>query len=106
LYHACAVAWVLARVGLDHATSAEVRAEVCPTRIVGASATERWLAPCRWIEARRTGHLFARLGRPSATASRRQIAERTAMQLIALSASKAVGTPAPHAAWHGAPLVA
>jgi hypothetical protein len=106
LYCAEVIAWVLARVGLEDATTAAVRTEVCPALILGSSAVERWLAPCRWLEARRAGHLFPRLGRPPSTASRRQIAERTAMQLVALAPPCASGLPAPSAAWHGAALAA
>lgn len=105
-YSASAIAWVLARVALEDATTTEVRAQVCPSKIVGPSAVERWLSPSRWLEARRAGRLFPRLGRPSPTASRRQIAERTAMQLIALAPSGYASALAPSAAWHGGALAA
>ena len=106
LYSAEVIAWVLARVGLEGATTAAVRAEVCPALIIGPSAVERWLAPSRWIEARRAGRLFPQLGRPPPIASRRQLAERTAMQLVALAPHRASGLPAPCLAWQGAALAA
>jgi hypothetical protein len=102
LYSAPVIAWVLARVGLEGATTATVRAEVCPSLILGPSAVERWLAPSRWIEARRQGLLFPQRGRSPPTASRKQVAERTAMQFVALAPPSASGLPAPSAAWYGA----
>lgn len=74
-YHAAAIAWILARIGLEGATTTAVRREVCPFKIIGPSAIERWLAPIRWLIALRKGLLFAGLGRPKrrrhAKASRR-----------------------------------
>ena len=105
-YGAAAIGWVLARVGLDGATTPVVRAEVCPSTLVGVAAAERWLAPSRWIEARRRGQLFPRLGRPSADSTRAQIAERTAMQLLALCPRASAGQAAPHQAFVGAALAA
>lgn len=97
---------MLARVGLDGATTPAVRAEVCSSTILGVAAAERWLAPSRWIEACRRGQLFPRLGHHGAESSRAQIAERTAMQLVALSPRGRAGEPAPHLAFRGAALAA
>jgi hypothetical protein len=106
LYSAAAIGWVLARVGLDCTPTRLVRAEVCPSTILGVAAAERWIAPSRWIEASRRGQLFPRLGRHGADSSRRQIAERTAMQLMALSPRSSSGQAATHLAFHGAALAA
>jgi hypothetical protein len=105
-YTASAIGWVLARVGLDGATTPTVRAEVCSCAILGVAAAERWLAPSRWIEASRRGQLFPRLGRHGAESTRVQIAERTAMQLVALSPRGDAGERAPHLAFLGAALAA
>lgn len=105
-YAASAIGWVLARVGLDGATTPAVRTEVCGAVILGVAAVERWLAPSRWIEASRRGQLFPRLGRHSAESPRAQIAERTAMQLVALSPRVSAGEPAAHLAFRGAALAA
>jgi hypothetical protein len=105
-YSAAAIGWVLARVGLDGATTPVARAEVCPCATLGVAAAERWLAPSRWIEASRRGQLFPRLGRHGADSTRVQIAERTAMQLMALSPRGSAGQAAPHLAFRGAALAA
>jgi hypothetical protein len=84
-YPASVIGWVLARIGLEQATTAEVRVEVCPLRTVGPSAVDRWLAPLRWLAARRAGRLFPSLGRPVQSSTTHALAERTAMQLVALA---------------------
>lgn len=107
LYSASVIGWVLARVGLDGATTAQVRAEVRPSLIVGGAAADRWVAVSRWIEARREGRLFPRLGRHGAGSSPRQVAERTAMQFMALAPPRGGDPPSAHvAAWRGAALAA
>ncbi|KYF72183.1 hypothetical protein BE17_21175 [Sorangium cellulosum] len=106
LYSAAAIGWVLARIGLDGATTPAVRGEVCCSTILGVAAAERWLAPSRWIEASRRGQLFPRLGRHGAESTRAQVAERTAMQLVALSPRSSASERAPHLAFRGAALAA
>ena len=107
LYSASAIGWVLARVGLDGATTAQVRAEVRPSIRVGVAAADRWVAVSRWIEASREGGLFPRLGRHPAGSSPGQVAERTAMQLMALAPPRGADPPSVHvAAWRGAALAA
>ncbi|KYF54059.1 hypothetical protein BE08_41625 [Sorangium cellulosum] len=105
-YSAAAIGWVLARIGLDGATTTVARAEVCPSATLGVAAAERWLAPSRWIEASRRGQLFPRLGRHGAESTRAQIAERTAMQLVGLSPQGSTREPAPYLAFRGAALAA
>ncbi|XXY13609.1 DUF6431 domain-containing protein [Sorangium sp. So ce216] len=105
-YSAAAIGWVLARIGLDGATTPAARAEVCCSTILGVAAAERWLAPSRWIEASRRGQLFPRLGHHGAESTRAQVAERTAMQLVALSPRGRAGEPAAHLAFRGAALAA
>ena len=104
LYPAFVIAWVFARIGLENATTKTVRQEVCPSRFVGKRAADRWLAPFRWVEARRKGLLFAKLGRVRADSPRKQVAARTAMQLVALGNGS--GAASPRLAWHGAALAA
>ncbi|XXY47290.1 DUF6431 domain-containing protein [Sorangium sp. So ce269] len=105
-YSAAAIGWVLSRIGLDGATTPAVRAEVCCSTILGVAAAERWLAPSRWIESSRRGQLFPRLGRHGAESTRAQVAERTAMQLVALSPRGSAGERAAHLAFRGAALAA
>jgi hypothetical protein len=106
LYSASAIGWVLARVGLDGVTTAQVRAELSPSRVVGVAAVDRWIAASRWIEASREGRLFSRLGPHAAGSSCRQVAERTVMQLIALAPPCGGDASLAHAAWRGAALAA
>lgn len=105
-YSAAAIGWVLARVGLDGATTPVVRAEVCRSAILGVAAAERWLAPSRWMEASRRGQLFPRLGRHRGDSTRAEVAERTAMQLVAMAPRGHAGEPAAHLAFRGAALAA
>jgi hypothetical protein len=105
-YAATAIGWVLARVGLEGATTPTVRVEVCSCTNLGVAAAERWLAPSRWIEASRRGQLFPRLGHHGAESSRAQVAERTAMQLVSLSPRGRADERAPHMAFRGAALAA
>jgi hypothetical protein len=106
LYCASAIGWVLARVGLDGATTAQVRAELSPSTLVGVAAVDRWITASRWIEASREGRLFSRLGRHAAGSSYRQVAERTVMQLVALAPPCGGDASLTHAAWRGAALAA
>jgi len=63
------------------ATSAAVRARTSPSRVVGASATERWATLTRWIESARQQGLFgvAALG----GLTRRRAAEQVTLALAA-----------------------
>ena len=106
LYAASAIAWALARVGLQGAATAHVRAEISPAKVIGIAAAQRWISVPRWIEASREGRLFPQFGRHGASCQRRQVAERTAMQLMALAPPSAQAEPRAHAAWRGGVLAA
>lgn len=106
LYSASAIGWVLARLGLDGAATAQVRAEVSPSKVTGHRAVDRWITAARWLEASRSGELFPRLGPHAASSRRRQIAERTAMQLVALAPCGGTTEILTHAAFAGAALAA
>lgn len=62
-------------------TYAAIRTRTNPARIVGGSATERWITLTRWIEAARRGALFgvAGLGK----LERRDVAEHVVLALAA-----------------------
>ncbi len=103
-YHAAAIAWILARVGLECATTTAVRREVCPFNHIGPSAADRWLAPVRLLIALQKGLLFAGLGRFRDDLPRKQLAARAAMQLAALAPPSFGRDASPLTAWHGAAL--
>lgn len=63
------------------ATSAEVRARTSPSRVVGVSATERWVTLTRWLEAARARGLFGVAG--LGELSRRRVAEHVTLALAA-----------------------
>jgi hypothetical protein len=106
VYHAAAIAWILARIGLQGATTTTVREEVCPFKTIGLSAADRWLAPVRFLIALQKGLLFAGLGRFPAELPRKQLAARAAMQLAALAPPSFGRNASPLTAWHGAALFA
>lgn len=84
-------------------TSAAIRTRISPTRIVGASATERWITLTRWIEAARRGELFgvAGLGR----LERRGVAEHVVLALAA-RAGWTLGGDLAESAFDGAAIAA
>lgn len=84
-------------------TSAAIRARTNPARIVGASATERWITLTRWIEAARRGALFcvAGLGK----LERRDVAERVVLALAA-RAGWMLGADLAESAFDGAAIAA
>jgi hypothetical protein len=79
-YSGPAIAGALAAFAAG-ATSAAVRARTSPAKTVGTSATERWATLVRWVEAARTGRLFAVAG--LAELSRRRVAEQVTLALAA-----------------------
>ena len=60
-YGAGAIAMALALYARGE-TSAAARTRTSPSRVVGASATERWATLTRWIESARHGALFGVTG--------------------------------------------
>lgn len=79
-YGAGAIASALARYAHGERV-ADVRAATSPSRVVGASASERWITLVRWIDAAAAGHLFAVAG--AGGHDRRRVAERVAHALAA-----------------------
>lgn len=102
LYSLHAIAWALARMGFDKATTRKVRGELSPAQHIGVAAAERWVTAIRWLDARRQGLLFPSLGIARADTPRRVLAERTAMQLVAQARPGHESESLCHRAWHGA----
>lgn len=69
-------------------SSASVRARTSPSRSVGSSALEHWVTLRRWVEAARSGTLFA-VGGLEALA-RRSVARQVA-QVLAARAGRELG---------------
>lgn len=62
-------------------TSAAARSRTSPSRVVGASATERWPTLTRWIEAARRAELFGVAGLTHL--ARRSVANQIVLALAA-----------------------
>lgn len=69
-------------------SSASVRARTSPARSVGSSAVEHWVTLRRWIEAARSGALFAVSGLEAS--ARRSVARQVA-QVLAARAGRELG---------------
>jgi hypothetical protein len=83
LYALPAIAWALALMGIVGKALAEVRRQVSPWRVVGASAAETWHAPRRWVRAVLAGRLLRCVRRVPTDWSLRKIAERVATTVAA-----------------------
>jgi hypothetical protein len=83
LYSAAAVALALAWYGVAGLAPAEVRAQVSPLRIVGATAAAGWASLRRWAGAVRGGRLFPAVRALPTEATLRQVAARAATTLAA-----------------------
>lgn len=77
-YSAAAIAFALALWGLTLATAAEVRRQVSPDRVVGATAVVGWATLRRWARAVWEGRLFPRVPLPSGRPTGRQVAASAA----------------------------
>jgi hypothetical protein len=80
-YSASAIALALALYGIERAPPAQVRRKTSPFGKVGYRAATGWVTLGRWVEAVRTGRLFARVRPCPARFTRRQVAERAATTL-------------------------
>jgi hypothetical protein len=83
LYSAAAVALAAALYGVAGLAPAEVRAQVSPLRIVGATAASGWASLRRWAGAVRGGRLFPVVRALPADATLREVAARAATTLAA-----------------------
>jgi hypothetical protein len=83
LYSAGAVALALALYGVAALPAAEVRAQVSPLRIVGATAAAGWVSLRRWAGAVRARRLFPAVRQLPTDATLRQVAARAATTLAA-----------------------
>jgi len=102
LYSASAVALALALYGLAAALSpAQVRRQVSPLRIVGATAASGWASLRRWCRAVRVGRLFPAVRTLPGEATLRAVAARAATTLAAYGPG---GVPLESAAFLGASM--
>ena len=86
-YSAGAVGLALLSYGAGE-SSASVRALTSPSRSVGSSAVEHWVTLRRWVEAARSGMLFAISGLEAC--ARRSVARQVA-QVLAARAGRDLG---------------
>jgi len=77
-YGAGAIALALAMYAKG-ATSVAARTRTSPSRVVGASAAERWATLTRWIDAAQRGELFGVVG--IGGLDRRRVAEHVVLAL-------------------------
>lgn len=101
LYSASAIALALALWGVTGLAPPEVRRQVSPFAIVGATAAAGWASLRRWSGAVRSRRLFPVVRALPAEASLRQVAARAATTLAAY-APGAGGLPITSAAFLGA----
>jgi hypothetical protein len=84
-------------------TSAAARARTSPSRMVGASAADRWATLTRWVEATRSGGLFGVTGLGGL--ERRRVAELV-MLALAARAGHPLGGDLAEIAFAGAAIAA
>lgn len=84
-------------------TSAATRARTSPSRVVGASAVERWATLARWIEAARRAELFGIAG--LSELNRQRVAENVVLALAA-RAGYQLGADLAERAFEGAAIAA
>ena len=101
-YGAGAIALALEAYGRGE-TSISIRRRVSPSATVGGSARERWVTLVRWIDATRSGRLFAVSG--LGEQPRRRVAEHVALALAG-RAGRALGDDLAEAAFAGAAIAA
>jgi hypothetical protein len=83
LYSASAIAVALALWGVSGLAPAEVRRQVSPFAIVGATAAAGWASLRRWSGAVRAGRLFPVVRALPEKVTLRQVAARTATTIAA-----------------------
>ncbi len=101
-YSGGAIAVALAAYGRGE-TGVAVRGRTSPSRVVGASARERWVTLVRWIEAARRGELFGVAGLGGL--DRRRVAEQVAL-VLAARAGHVFGADREQSAFAGAAIAA
>ena len=101
-YSGGAIALALAAYGRGE-TGVAVRVRTSPSRVVGASARERWVTLVRWIEAAGCGELFGVAGLGGL--DRRRVAEQVALALAA-RAGHVFGADLEESAFAGAAIAA
>lgn len=101
-YGAGAIALALAAYARGE-TSAAARSRTSPSRVVGASAIERWPTLVRWIEAARRAELFGVAG--LSELERRAVAEHVVLALAA-RAGHTLGADLAVSAFAGAAMAA
>jgi hypothetical protein len=101
-YGAGAIALALSSYA-SGATSAATRACTSPSRVVGASAVERWATLARWIEAARRAELFGMAG--LGEFNRRRVAEHVVLALAG-RAGYQLGADLAESAFEGAAIAA
>jgi hypothetical protein len=79
-YHGGAIAMALGAFAAG-ATTSEARTRTSPSRVEGASASDRWVTLTRWVDAARRGELFAIAGLEAG--ARRVVAEHVILALAA-----------------------
>jgi hypothetical protein len=82
-----AIALALALYGHSKKPAAQVRRDVSPWRIVGATAAATWSTLLRWAKAVRAGKLFGIVRRCPGDWTLRQVAERAAATLASYAAA-------------------
>jgi len=102
LYTISALAWALALFGVGRLPEREVRCRTSPWRIVGASATRRWVTLRRWIAAAVARRLFGRLRRPPGDCEARKTAAQIAIAVSAHAPPTVASLPVPARAFLGA----
>jgi hypothetical protein len=101
-YSAGAVGLALLGYGAGE-SSASVRARTSPSRSVGSSAVEHWVTLRRWIEAARSGVLFAVSG--LGAHARRSVAREVA-QVLSARAGRQLGQALDEKVFIGASIAA
>jgi hypothetical protein len=101
-YSAGAIALALSTYARGE-TSVAARARTSPSRVVGASASERWVTLTRWVEAARRGELFGVGGLGSL--ERRRVAEHVVLALAARAGHR-LGEDLAESAFAGAAIAA
>ncbi len=101
-YSAGAVGLALLGYGVGE-SSARVRARTSPSRSVGGSAVEHWVTLRRWVEAARSGMLFAVGG--LGVHARRSVARQVA-QVLAARAGRELGGALDEKVFIGAAIAA
>jgi hypothetical protein len=102
LYAAGAIALALALWGCGGRPARQVRRQVGPFPVVGATAAAGWASLRRWSKAVRAGRLFPMVRALPAGASLRQVAARAATTLAACAPGS--GLPLESAAFLGASM--